>query len=201
MIYLQYHRRISVNLYKNNQQNFVWYTSKEANVLTDSTEQEVKRLKLAKEVSGKWITSVIGVLETWDVVKRYQLLEPAGRACAHGPNATVDLARQLCQDIKDVNERLERYQKGFSTPDHFWSWDVEENRLRSLTFEYRSAVAPCACPLVRTGTIALNGALCECSYGWVKEHFEALLDQEVQVTIESTVARGGDSCKFTIHPK
>jgi hypothetical protein len=173
----------------------------EVHVLTDGTEQDVKQLQLAKEVSGKWISSVIGVLERWDSVQRCQLLELAGRTCAHDPRATVDLARQLCQDINDVNERLERFQKGFSIPDHFWSWDVEENQLWSVTFEYRSEVAPCACPLVRTGTVALNSVLCECSYGWVKEHFEALLDQEVQVTIESTVARGGDCCKFTVRPK
>jgi len=173
----------------------------EVNTLTEKTEPDLKRLQLVKEVSGKWISSVIGVLENWDPVKRCQLLELAGRTCAHDPRATVDLAQQLCQDIEDVNERLEHFQKGFSIPDHFWNWDVKENQLRSVTFEYRSEEAPCACPLVRTGTIALNGVLCECSHGWVKEHFEALLDQEVQVTIESTVARGGDCCRFTVRPK
>ena len=171
------------------------------NMLTDDTEQDVKQMQLAKQVSGKWISSVIDVLETWEPVKRGQLLELAGRTCAHDPRATVDLARQLCQDIEDVNERLERFQKGFSIPDHFWSWEVKENQFRSVTFEYRSQVAPCACPLVRTGTVALNGVLCECSHGWVKEHFETLFDQEVEVAIESTVARGGDCCKFTVRPK
>ena len=169
--------------------------------MTDAAEQNEKRLQLAKEVSGKGISSVIEVLEHWDPVQRGQLLELAGRTCAHDPRATVDLAQQLCRDIDDIDERLQRFQKGFSIPDHFWSWDVEANQFRSVTFEYRSEVAPCACPLVRTGTIALKGVLCECSHGWVKEHFEALLDQEVQVTIESTVARGGDSCKFTVRPK
>ncbi|MFW9832335.1 MAG: hypothetical protein ACFFD8_11230 [Candidatus Thorarchaeota archaeon] len=169
--------------------------------MTGNSDPEMSDLQIAQAVSGKWIASVLGALDNFSSVLRAQILETAGRACAHGPKSTVDLAQRLAKDVKDIEERLEQFRTNFPVPRHSWNVEMQNNQFQSLTFEYRSETAPCACPLVRTGTIAMNPALCECSHGWVKEHFEALLGQDVRVTVDSTVARGGDSCKYTIRPK
>jgi hypothetical protein len=188
-------------LHMDNPENLGRYFSGMVIVVTEKTDREVRVLEIAQEVSGKWITSVLGALDAVDTATRERILEVAGRTCAHGPKCTVDLASQLAAEILDVKARLERFRETFPIPSHFWAFEVEANRFRSLTFEYRNDEVPCACPLVRTKTIDLNPALCACGHGWVKEHFEALLGHEVRVTSEQTFARGDDCCRFTVHAK
>ena len=61
----------------------------------------------------------------------------------------------------------------------------------------------CHCPWVREGLLAedtpVNPVFCNCSGGFYKNYWEAILDQPVKVELIESVLMGNESCKFVLH--
>jgi hypothetical protein len=58
--------------------------------------------------------------------------------------------------------------------------------------------ADCLCALVKDGTARLSDTYCTCSLGWMKETFETVMGRPVDVTLDESVKRGGQRCRFTV---
>lgn len=54
----------------------------------------------------------------------------------------------------------------------------------------------CFCPFVDTSEMPEE--FCNCSMGWQKETYEAIIGKPVDVSINISVLRGGDRCGFTV---
>jgi hypothetical protein len=52
----------------------------------------------------------------------------------------------------------------------------------------------CSCPLVKPG--ATPPEFCDCTLGWQKETYSAILGKPVEVEIEESILRGGSRCVF-----
>lgn len=165
-----------------------------------NTDAELKRLKFFTHHAGRWITALLGQLANTSTSTQRALLEQCGRACATSSPEIQQLIHGIVKSTNNLEKRLQLFQKEFSLPGHTFDWYFDHDRLERLRFEYCNQEAPCACALVRTGVIDLNPTLCECSHGWIKTNFEALLEQPLTIHIVQTVARGADSCIFSMTP-
>ena len=56
----------------------------------------------------------------------------------------------------------------------------------------------CFCHLVAKGPERLPDIYCLCSRGWLKEMFETVLGELVEVDLLDSVKRGADQCGFTV---
>jgi predicted hydrocarbon binding protein len=54
----------------------------------------------------------------------------------------------------------------------------------------------CTCPLVREGLTP--GQFCDCTLGWQKEVYSAIVGRPVDVTLQESILRGGKRCVFRI---
>lgn len=52
----------------------------------------------------------------------------------------------------------------------------------------------CTCPLVKKGVT--SGAHCECTLGWQRETYSAILGKPVEAELETSILRGGQKCIF-----
>ena len=56
----------------------------------------------------------------------------------------------------------------------------------------------CLCHLVAKGPERLPDTYCLCSRGWLKEMFETVLGEPVEVELLDSVKRGAKQCRFTV---
>jgi hypothetical protein len=54
----------------------------------------------------------------------------------------------------------------------------------------------CSCPLVKEGLT--SGAQCDCTLGWQRETYSAILGLPVDAAVEESILRGGNRCVFRI---
>jgi hypothetical protein len=52
----------------------------------------------------------------------------------------------------------------------------------------------CSCPLVKEGLT--SGAQCDCTLGWQRETYSAILGRPVDGAVEESILRGGKRCVF-----
>jgi predicted hydrocarbon binding protein len=56
----------------------------------------------------------------------------------------------------------------------------------------------CLCPLTEDGPAGLSPTYCICSTGYVKEMFERMMGESVEVELLESLRRGGKKCRFLI---
>ena len=77
-------------------------------------------------------------------------------------------------------------------------WIGEEN-VRHEENVIKLTYNKCYCPIVQNSQPGAFKNFCDCSRGWLKENFEAVLEKQVGVELEDSIMRGGNQCKFTIY--
>jgi predicted hydrocarbon binding protein len=143
------------------------------------------------ELFREWVATLVSTLEVQvGEDMRAELMEPCGRACAlyHG---SIEQAIAIKHSAKEIDELLDK----LNQQEGLWcgKWERDGDTIYSVC-EY------CGCPLVRAGLVRLSPTFCNCSRGWVKAVFEAVLERPVEVALEQAIGRGDPVCRFLIHP-
>jgi hypothetical protein len=160
----------------------------------DKTKQRKQKLVIMH--SGGWIATILKGLNDFDEDARNKILENTGRFCAM--SHTLPSIQRIIERNGDIENRLQKFKTTFRLP---VTWKKEGDQIQSIHLAYQQVKGSCLCPMVKAGAIELNSALCDCTKGWIKANFEALLGTQVSVKIEETVARGGNVCSFTVYPR
>ena len=109
-------------------------------------------------------------------------MESCGRACSRG--AAVASAEKCEADVDKLLSLLEK-----------WLGKGHAHREGDVV----QVVYPkCFCHLVAKGPPRLPETYCLCSCGWLKEMFEAVTGNPVEVQLLESVKRGGEQCSFTV---
>jgi predicted ArsR family transcriptional regulator len=140
----------------------------------------------------EWVATLVSALEVQvgeDMTA--ELMEPCGRACAvhYG---SIEQAMAIKQSTQTIDELLDK----LNQQEGFWcgSWVRDGNTIYSVC-EY------CGCPLIRADLVRLSPTFCNCSRGWVKAVFEAVLERPVDVELEQAIGRGDQVCRFSVSPR
>lgn len=140
-----------------------------------------------KDFISTWINGLMEGIEKIDDEKtRKQILEISGRVCAqaHAKTLFEDTWKEVEGDMDKLFEVLnEKMGSEIYTK-------ISEKEI-SVSYE------KCYCPLVALG-LTDSPILCNCSIYWLKENFETIFGNEVEVDINQSVLRGGKSCNLTV---
>jgi len=140
-------------------------------------------MKQKSKVVHDWISSLMKSMdEHLDDEEKIKLLEDCGRACA-GRHAKSEAAKHKGH----LDKWLEALRK----------WVGAEN-VRKEGDVIRVVYGKCFCPLVQDSPPLLSDTFCNCSRGWLKEVFETVVDNPVDVKLEDSIMRGGKHCRFFV---
>ena len=144
------------------------------------------------ELLRGWVAALVsGLHAEVDEETAARVMEHCGRACAahFGSVAAVETLRR---DLEGIDELLD----GLNQQEDFWCgrW-VRDGEVITSVCE------SCGCPLVQTGWVEVSPTLCQCSRGWVRAVFEAVLDRPVRVDLQQAIGRGDDVCRYVVVPK
>jgi len=114
--------------------------------------------------------------------EKIKLLEECGRACArsHAQKEAVKFQGNLDGWLGTVKK-----------------WVGAEN-VRKDKNVVQVMYSKCFCPLVKDSPPLLSETYCNCSRGWLKEVFETVVGDPVEVNLEDSIMRGGKQCRFTV---
>lgn len=142
-----------------------------------------------------WIKGILQGLKECDEDTQRRLLETAGKCCAL--RSSVPIVSNIAKEESDEKRRLEKVKEII----HFPNIHLEEKQGETfIRVEYTEEDEPCICPLVQYGIIDEMPLLCECTRGWLKNNFEALLQKPVTVSLEKSALRGDKYCSFIVYP-
>lgn len=110
------------------------------------------------------------------------LLENMGRHCAK------EKSENNIKFKGDLNGYLKNIEKWVEKTEH----DEEKGIVKIVGKKYDS----CFCPFVDSSKMPKE--FCNCSKGWQKETYEAIIGKPVDVKIDTSVLWGGERCSFTI---
>lgn len=113
---------------------------------------------------------------------KIKLMEECGRACAK---------RQAKKEALKFKGKLD----GWLTQMKKW---IGKENVQKEEKCIRIIYSKCYCPLVQDSQPLLSDTYCNCSRGWLKENFEAVVGRPVEVKIEDSIMRGGKQCSFFI---
>lgn len=121
------------------------------------------------------------------------VMEHCGFSCARGNKSHIDAGVETRRKYGSIDEYLEAESKALSI--------VREGNVIIQTYKPRATFnVRCYCSLVRglpaDETISLT--YCNCSKGFVKKFWEAVLERPVQVELVQSVMSGAPDCKFRI---
>lgn len=138
-----------------------------------------------------WIETILKEVATSNKNEFRSLLDKTGENCCkiHG---LIDKALEIRNSVEDKND-ISTLIKSFNKK-IFPSYEIKFDG-KEILMDYK--FGNCVCPIVTTG-ISTNPELCNCTKGFTKALFTALLDRKVQVELIETVLTGGKSCKQRI---
>jgi hypothetical protein len=136
---------------------------------------EAARIRYAKLVS---------ILEqNLDEATRKRIFDSLGRECA----------RQFRSRTFDKYKGdLAGFLKSVEGPDG-WAVKAEYDEKAGIIRVFDRG-PHCSCPLVKEGLT--SGAQCDCTLGWQRETYSAILGRAVDGTVEESILRGGKRCVF-----
>jgi len=143
---------------------------------------------------AKWYQEAMEKLdELVDERTRALLMEHCGFSCALGNKSHIDAGVETRREYKSVDEYLEAEAQTLSI--------VREGNTIIQTYKPQETFnLRCYCSLVRglpkDETISLT--YCNCSKGFVKKFWEAVLEKPVQVELVQSVMSGAPNCRFII---
>ena len=115
------------------------------------------------------------------------MLESCGWACTSHYGA-IEMAQSIAKNTTQIDERLDQ---GNQKTSWCGKWVREEDTITCVC-------ESCGCPLAKDGLVALSPMFCNCSRGYVKAVFEAILERPVNVELEQTIGRGNPVCRFVV---
>lgn len=145
------------------------------------------------ERAGKMLSAILRALEYESPEVRNRIMMACGKECASLPcpprwNVSLDMVYDIASQTKYVNRRIDLLNK--SAP---WcaEWIMQDDYIMS-------ECTTCGCLLIQEELVDANPVWCDCSVGWVKTIFEALLQIPVQVELVSAIGRGDKTCKYVV---
>lgn len=117
-----------------------------------------------------------------DPATRSTVLETMGRECAKEFRPLIDRFRG--KPVEFLEEARRQWVESAT-------YDEKSGTVRIVD---RSPT--CTCAFVQAGVTP--GEFCECTLGWQKEAYSAILGEPVDAELESSILRGGQRCAFSI---
>lgn len=154
--------------------------------VAESGISEVDALKAQREAIRIRYAKLLGILdEEVDQPTRKRIFERLGRACAEQFRAiTYDKYKN------DIRGFLAAIQQPSG-----WVEKAEYNE-KTGTIRIIDRSRTCTCPLVEKGLTPSDQ--CDCTLGWQKETYSAILGKPVEAELEESLLRGGTRCVFRI---
>ncbi len=132
----------------------------------------------------KWLATILdGLDKEVDEKTRERILESCGRACLSP--SFIEKVKRIRKATNSEEEFLQKLAKQ-------WKHLREEDGQHYVVYD------KCYCPMVKTYSGRLSRSFCNCSRGWIKELFEIALQRSVDVSLEKSIKRGDEICRFRV---
>jgi len=152
----------------------------------ESENSEVGALKAQREAIRIRYAKLLGILdEEVDAPTRKRIFERLGRVCA-------DQFRAITYD--KYKGDIRGFLAAIQTPSG-WVEKTEYNE-KTGTIRIFDRSKTCTCPLVEEGLTPSDQ--CECTLGWQKQTYAAILGKQVEAELEESILRGSTRCVFRI---
>ena len=150
---------------------------------SQSEDPEVRALQGKVDACQVRFAKLAGILN--------QTLEPPARKKVY-----ESLGRECSRQYRSLIERYTGDLEGFlAMAQKQWVETVEYDR-QAGTIRIVDKGGKCSCPLVKPGLTPPE--FCDCTLGWQKETYSAILGRPVEAEVEESVLRGGRRCVFRI---
>jgi predicted hydrocarbon binding protein len=107
-----------------------------------------------------------------------------------------NLGRECAREYQDLTGKYSNDLKGFlAMAQTQWVEKVEFDE-KAGTIRIVDKGPQCSCPLVKEGSTPPE--FCDCTLGWQKEAYSAMLGRPVEAELEESILRGGRRCVFRI---
>jgi predicted hydrocarbon binding protein len=130
-----------------------------------------------------WISNLMKNMDQhMDEKEKIKLLEECGRACAriHAQKEAMKFQGQLEGWLSTMKK-----------------WVGSEN-IRQEEDVVHVMYSKCYCPLVQDAPPLMSNTYCNCSRGWLKEVFDTVMENPVEVKLEDSIMKGGKQCRFSV---
>lgn len=133
----------------------------------------------------KWISTLISNLDEYvDDKTRALILEQCGRQCQSA--SFIKKAKQIYEKSASIGDFVDKFRRVYK---HL---HIEGDRVYV-------AYPRCYCNQVnKIPKGKLSGTYCNCSRGWAKALFEGATGKPVEITMEKSIIKGDNECKFRI---
>jgi predicted ArsR family transcriptional regulator len=121
-----------------------------------------------------------------DEPTRKRVLETMGRECAKESQATWDKFKGKPEEFMATARQQQWIEESSE-------YDAKTGRMRIV-----GPPKPCSCAFVRVGLTPPE--FCQCTIGWLKEAYSAILGRPVDAEIEASCLRGAQRCISHIRP-
>jgi hypothetical protein len=153
----------------------------------ESGNSEIDALKAQRDAMRIRYAKLLGILdEEIDQPTRKRIFERLGRVCA-------DQFRAITYD-KYKND-IRGFLAAIQAPSG-WVEKAEYNE-KTGTIRIFDRSKSCTCPLVEKGLTPADQY--ECTLGWQKQTYAAILGRPVEAELEESILRGSTRCVFRIH--
>jgi hypothetical protein len=155
-----------------------------ARAQAETTTLNIEQLQRQLEASRVRYAKLISILEkNLDGATLRHIFDTLGRECA----------RQFRSRTFDrYKGDLRGFLKSVEGPDG-WAVKTEYDEKGGIIRVFDRG-PHCSCPLVKEGLT--SGAQCDCTLGWQRETYSAILGQPVDAAVEESILRGGKRCVF-----
>ncbi len=136
-----------------------------------------------KKFTERWVTNLMQSIDAHlDEETKINLMESCGRACAR--ESAIGAAEKCEGDLTKLLSTLEKW--------------IGKGNVQRDGDVVRVIYPRCLCHLVAKGPPRLPDTYCYCSRGWLKEMFETVHGEPVEVELLESIKRGGEQCSFTV---
>lgn len=144
---------------------------------------EIEILKGKLDAAQIRFAKLVGILsKELDPTTRKKVFETLGRECARQFRSLTDpYANNLKGFLDEAQKR--------------WVETVEYDE-QAGTIRIVDRSTTCTCPLVSESLMPPE--FCDCTLGWQKEAYSAIVGRPVEAEIEESILRGGNRCVFRI---
>jgi len=152
--------------------------------LAETSSPNLEQLQWQLEASRVRYARLVSILEeNLDETTRKEIFDSLGRECA----------RQFrSRTFEKYKGDLPGFLKSVEAPDG-WASKTEYDE-KTGTIRVFDRGPHCTCPLVKEGLT--SGAQCDCTLGWQRETYSAILGRPVDGAVEESILRGGKRCVF-----
>ncbi|TFF94940.1 hypothetical protein EU546_04255 [Candidatus Thorarchaeota archaeon] len=167
--------------------------------------------KHAREERTLWIKSAMDRLE--DLCDEETGNQVLIDTCPHTyPKTRIKKMRAAFRRVGDVDSLLEMMREDTSyRGGSYYDYPVREDKViyvtkvpynpdayEAATTEEEKRLAYCHCPLVKGSDEEISATFCCCSGGWVKQLWEGVFEQSVEVELSESLLKGDNRCTHAV---